>query len=79
MGIAEEAGKTATSVVAGLQSTPLALVLVLLNLAFLGFVLYILGQISANASVREKSQVEMISKLITDIRDCRQGPARGGT
>jgi hypothetical protein len=72
MGVAEEAGKIASSALSALQSTPLALVLVFLNLMFIGFALYILGQVAANASVREKSQVELIASLIHDIRDCRQ-------
>lgn len=70
-----EAGKeVATHVVDAMKSTPLAIALLIVNVGFLGFAAYVLGEVAANASERNKAQSELISKLVGDIRDCKQGP-----
>ena len=74
MNAIEETGKVATGVVNAMQSTPLAIALLVVNVGFLGFAAYVLGEVAANAQERNKTQSELISKLVTDIRDCRQGP-----
>ena len=74
MGVTEEAGKVATSAISALSSTPTAIALLVINAIFLGFTVYVLGEVAANSQERNKSQTELISKLVTDIRDCRQGP-----
>jgi Tfp pilus assembly protein PilV len=68
----EATGKVATSAIDAMKSTPLAIALLVVNVGFLGFAAYILGEVAANASERNKAQLELISKLVTDIRDCRQ-------
>jgi uncharacterized protein HemX len=73
MGVTEEAGKVATGVVDALKATPVVIALLVVIAIFLGFATYLLGEVAANARERNKSQLEMISKLVTDIRDCRQG------
>jgi len=73
MGLTEEAGKVATSTIGAMAGSPLALALLIVNLGFLGFCIYILGEVSANASERNKMQMDLIVKLVSDIRDCRQG------
>jgi Tfp pilus assembly protein PilV len=72
MGATEAAGKVATSAIDAMKSTPLAIALLIVNVGFLGFAAYILGEVAANASERNKAQLELISRLVTDIRDCRQ-------
>jgi hypothetical protein len=72
-GVAEEAGKVATSTITAMQSTPLAIALLIVNLGFLAFAGWVLSQVSANALERNKSQMDLIAKLADDIRDCRQG------
>lgn len=74
MNAIEETGKVATGVVNAMQSTPLAIALLVVNVAFLGFAAYVLGEVAANAKERNTTQSELIGKLVTDIRDCRQGP-----
>jgi hypothetical protein len=74
MGITEEGGKVATAAVGAMASTPLAIALLIVNVGFLGFAGYVLGEVAANASERNKSQMDLIEKLVHDIRDCRQGP-----
>jgi hypothetical protein len=74
MNAIEETGKVATGVVNAMQSTPLAIALLVVNVGFLGFAAYVLGEVAANAQERNKTQSELISKLVSDIRDCRQGP-----
>lgn len=72
----ETAGTVATSAFDAMRSTPLAIALLVVNIGFLGFAGYVLGQVASNASERNQGQMELIGKLVTDIRDCRQGPPR---
>ena len=74
MPISEDVDKVATSTVEAMKSTPLAIALLVVNCGFLGFAAYVLGEVASNASERNKTQQELIMKLVTDIRDCRQGP-----
>ncbi len=74
MGLTEEAGKAAGSVVDAMKGTPMLLVVLLINAAFLGVIVYLMGEAVANSAERNKQQLTLIEKLVTDIRDCRQGP-----
>jgi hypothetical protein len=74
MGLTEEAGKVAVSAVQSMQGAPLAIALLLVNVGFLGFAAFILGEVAENAALRNKTQMDLIVQLVTDIRDCRQGP-----
>lgn len=74
MGVTEEAGKAAGSVVDAMKGTPMLLVVLLINAAFLGVIVYLMGEAVANSAERNRTQLELISKLVGDIRDCRQGP-----
>jgi len=74
MSVPERVGKVATSTVEAMKSTPMALALLLVNVCFLGFAAYMLGAVASNSAERNKSQIELITKLVGDIRDCRQGP-----
>jgi Tfp pilus assembly protein PilV len=58
-----------------MKSAPLAIALLLVNVGFLVFAAYLLGQVASNASERNKAQIELISSLVKDIRDCRQPKA----
>jgi len=79
MGITEEAGKIGHAAVTSMSAQPLAIALLIVNVAFLGFAGFVLGEVAANASERNKTQMELIAKLVGDIRDCRQGPKAQGT
>jgi Tfp pilus assembly protein PilV len=70
--IPEEAGKVASSAIEAMKSTPLAIALLVVNVGFLGFAAFVLGEVAANASERNKAQLELITALVKDIRDCRQ-------
>ena len=74
MGLSEEAGKVGTAAVGAMSSQPLAIALLVINVGFLGFAGYVLGEVAANASERNKSQMDLIAKLVGDVRDCRAGP-----
>lgn len=74
MGVTEEAGRVAVSTVDAMRGSPLAIALLLVNAGFLGLIAYILGEVAGNEGERAKAQAELITKLVTDIRDCRQGP-----
>jgi hypothetical protein len=69
----EEAGKVATSAIDAMKSTPLAIALLVVNVGFLGFAAYVLGEVAENARVRNTSQTQLISDMVKDIRDCRTG------
>jgi hypothetical protein len=73
MGVTEEAGKVGAAAVGAMSSQPLAIALLIINIGFLGFAGYVLGEVAANASERNKGQMELIAKLVGDIRDCRGG------
>ena len=74
MTIADNAGKIGTAAIGAMASTPLAIALLIVNVGFLGFAAYVLGEVASNSSERNRTQSELITKLVTDIRDCRQGP-----
>ena len=73
MGVTEEAGKVGSAAVTAMSSQPLAIALLIINIGFLGFAGYVLGEVAANAALRNQQQMDLIVKLTTDIRDCRQG------
>jgi Tfp pilus assembly protein PilV len=76
--IAEHTGKVAAIAVDAMRSVPLAIALLVVNIGFLSFAAYILGEVASNASERNKAQLELIGNLVRDIRDCRQ-PASSPT
>lgn len=73
MGIVEESGKAVSSVTDSLRGTPVILSLMIMVFGTLGFAAYLLGLGVASSRDRDKTQMELISKLVTDIRDCRGG------
>ena len=70
MTIPEQAGKVAVSALDAMKSTPLAIALLVVNIGFLTFAAYVLGEVASNASERNKSQLELISSLVKEIREC---------
>jgi hypothetical protein len=76
MGISEQAGAVAHTAVEAMRSVPLAIALLLVNVGFLAFAAYVLGQVAANAAERNKTQAELISVLVQQIRECRPAPTR---
>ena len=73
IGITEEAGKVGTAAMGAMASTPLAIALLLVNVGFLAFAGYVLGEVAEGARTRNATQMELISNLVKDIRDCRGG------
>ena len=74
MGLTEEAGKVGIAAVTSMSGTPLAIALLLVNVGFLAFAGFILGEVAEGAQLRNSGQMDLIKQLVTDIRDCRQGP-----
>jgi hypothetical protein len=64
--VIKEGTEVIVSTVDAMKSVPLALALLVVNCAFLAFAAYVLGQVSNNASERNKSQMELISSLATN-------------
>ena len=73
IGLTEEAGKVADTAVKAMSGSPLSIALLVVNIGFLGFCVYILGEVAENARARNQQQMDLIVKMVTDIRDCRQG------
>jgi hypothetical protein len=71
MGLVEEGGKIGTAAVGAMASTPLAIALLIVNVGFLGFAGYVLGEVAQGSRVRNETQMDLITKLVSDIRDCR--------
>jgi hypothetical protein len=70
MTIPEAAAKVAGTAVEAMRSVPLAIALLLVNVGFLAFAAYVLGQVAENAQERNKTQSELIMQLVQDIKNC---------
>jgi hypothetical protein len=68
-----EAAKAATVTATAMASQPLAIALLIVNIGFLAFAGYVLGEVSANARDRNTNQMTLIARMVEDIRECRQG------
>jgi predicted Na+-dependent transporter len=69
--VGEEISKVASTAVESMKSSPLAIALLIVNIGFLVFSTYVLGEVAANSAERNKEQINLISTL---VRDCRVGP-----
>jgi hypothetical protein len=65
VGAIEEGGKVANGLIEAMKNAPLALALLVVNFAFLGFCGYLLHEVAANARERNQQQMQMISSLVT--------------
>jgi hypothetical protein len=74
MTIPEQVGKVASTTVEAMRSVPLAIALLVVNIGFLAFAAYVLGEVASNAAERNKNQTDLIAQMVKDIRDCKQGP-----
>jgi hypothetical protein len=70
MGVTEEAGKVGAAAVGAMSSQPLAIALLVVNIGFLAFAGYLLGQVAVNAQERNKGQMALIGQLAEDLRNC---------
>jgi hypothetical protein len=61
--VIKESAEAVGAVASAMQSTPLALALLVVNVGFLAFAAYVLGEVSANAQERNRNQMELIGKL----------------
>ena len=78
MGVSEEVGKVSEVAITAMKSVPLAIALLVVNVAFLAFAAYLLGQVAANAAERNVTQSKLIEKLITDLTNCGRGKSQTG-
>jgi hypothetical protein len=74
MSTIQTTGKVASGAIDAMKATPVLLASLLIIMGSLLFAAYLLGEVAANAGERNKAQLALIEKLVTDIRDCRQGP-----
>lgn len=71
--VTEQVGKVAVATVEAMKAAPLAIALLVVNVGFLGFAAYVLGEVSANANDRNKAQIDLITSL---VKECRQQDGR---
>jgi hypothetical protein len=71
-------GKVASGAIDAMKATPILLAAMIIIMGSLVFAAYLLGEVAANAGERNKAQLQLIEKLVGDIRDCRQGPKPNG-
>jgi len=71
VGIPEEVGKATTSAVDAMRGTPILLAIIIVVIGFLGFNVYLMGEVAANSKERNIAQLALINSLVKDIRDCR--------
>lgn len=66
MGIAEEVGKVTSTTVEAMKGAPLAIALLVVNIGFLCFAGFVLGEVAQNARERNQTQMDLIGKLVHD-------------
>jgi hypothetical protein len=64
MTVPQEAGKVVTSITEGLRQQPLALALIVMNLVFVGFTLFIFWELNTRTVHQYETKDQLISKLI---------------
>jgi hypothetical protein len=69
----EAVSNVASNAIGAMKSTPLAVALLMVNIAFLGFSAYILREVSHNSAERNKVQLELINTLVKDCRRTKDG------
>ena len=73
--------KVAGSIVEALKSQPLVLALLVLNIVFLVFIVWVLREVSSTNRARDAQRDTMLKELQESLRICRQyfpDPSRGG-
>ena len=68
MAIDEQVGKVGTATVNAMSSQPLAIALLVVNIAFLAFAGYVLGEVAESARERNTAQMELIGKMVHDCQ-----------
>jgi len=71
MGAIEEGGKVATSVVDSMKAQPLALAVIVVNVLFLAFLVYISHEIAATNRIEREQRTEMFEELRKTCVACR--------
>jgi len=71
MGAIEEGGKVATSVVESMKAQPLALAVIVVNVLFLAFLVYVFHAISTTNRIERERRAEMFQELRKTCETCR--------
>ena len=68
-GAVEEGAKVASGVVEGLKSQPLSLALIVMNVIFIGFAVWVLQSLNARTVHQYEVKDQLIAKLVDKCRD----------
>ena len=74
----KEVAKVGSATVAAMSAQPLAIALLVVNIGFLAFAGYVLGEVASNARDRNKNQMELIAKLVHDCVQQEMKPSAPG-
>jgi len=72
-GAIEEGAKVASGVVEGLKQQPLALALIIMNVVFIAFAVWVLQSLNARTVHQYEVKDQLIAKLIEQCKDGKQG------
>jgi hypothetical protein len=68
MNLTEHGARVASEAVASMKSTPLAIALLMVNVGFLIFAGYLLGEMAENSRDRNKGQLALIDTLVKECK-----------
>jgi len=71
MGAVEESAKVATTVVDSLKAQPLALAVIVVNVLFLGFLVFVAHEIAATNRIEREQRTEVFQELRKTCEACR--------
>jgi hypothetical protein len=64
--------ETAGKVIDAMRASPLAIALLAVNVAFLIFAAYLLGEVAESSRERNKAQLEMVTSMVKELVNCHQ-------
>jgi hypothetical protein len=68
----KEVAKATSTTMNAMSSQPMAIALLLVNIGFLAFAGYVLGEVAENARERNKNQMDLIARLVHDVDVCNE-------
>ena len=68
--VIKEGAEIVVCTIDAMKSSPLAIALLVVNIGFLAFAAFVLGEVANNAAERNKNQMELIGSLVKEIKDC---------
>jgi hypothetical protein len=68
--VLKEGAEAVTATVNAMAGSPLAIALLVVNIGFLAFAAFVLGEVATNAAERNKNQMELIGSMVKELKEC---------